>query len=111
MKITAETADEQILANVRKLKEHMALLATGPSVSAEEFVTQAIRISYAEGEAAARVMYRDALMRVDEERGKKYLLTQVLNGADDTWSGRGNDGRRARYDGFRQAVREIVGMW
>lgn len=31
----------------------------------------------------------------------------LLTGADDSWSGRGNDVRRARFDGVRDAVRNV----
>lgn len=35
------------------------------------------------------------------------VLDVLLEGPDDTWSGRGNDVRRAQYDGVRQAGKEI----
>lgn len=46
-----------------------------------------------------------------EERIVFYCLREIANilirGCDDTYSGRGNDARRARFDGKREAAREI----
>ena len=39
------------------------------------------------------------------------LLALLLDGADDTWSGRGNDVRRAYADGVRRAVAEAVRLF
>lgn len=36
------------------------------------------------------------------------LQDLLLRGADDSWSGRANDGRRARFDGTREAVRWAI---
>ena len=38
------------------------------------------------------------------------LMSLVLAGPNDTWSGRGNDGRRAGFDGVIKAAAEINGM-
>lgn len=39
------------------------------------------------------------------------LWALLLDGADDTWSGRGNDVRRAYADGVRRAVSEAVRLF
>lgn len=57
------------------------------------FVTAA---EYAESQGEdVREAVRDAALRLLEA------------GADDEWSGRGNDARRARFDGVREAVRDV----
>lgn len=38
-----------------------------------------------------------------------WLLEELARGADDTWSGRGNDFARAVFDGKRRAVEMMVG--
>jgi len=46
-----------------------------------------------------------------EERIVFYALREIANilirGSDDTYSGRGNDQRRAHFDGKREAAREL----
>lgn len=36
---------------------------------------------------------------------RERLVSMIVYGADDSWSGRANDARRARFDGVRDAVR------
>lgn len=47
---------------------------------------------------------------VSEDRIAFHLLEEIVNrlalGADDTWSGRGNERKRAYFDGVREAARE-----
>lgn len=38
---------------------------------------------------------------------QKVALDMMLNGADDSWSGRGNDAKRARFDGVRAACSDM----
>ena len=38
---------------------------------------------------------------------RNYMLDRMTEGAGDTWSGRGNDVRRARHEGLLDAAREI----
>jgi len=35
------------------------------------------------------------------------IIDLLIAGADDTWSGRGNDIRRARFDGIREACKKM----
>lgn len=35
------------------------------------------------------------------------VMQKLTSGADDTWSGRSNDLSRARFDGVREAAREV----
>ena len=64
----------------------------------------------AEAEAMARAFTR--LAQVAEARGVEATRTQcatlLTEGADDTWSGRGNDVRRAAHDGTIDAVRRTL---
>lgn len=41
---------------------------------------------------------------------KNHLTRKLLRGADDTWSGRGNDAKRSEFDGFREAAERIMDM-
>lgn len=38
------------------------------------------------------------------------LTSKLLQGADDSWSGRGNDVARSQFDGFRNAARGITDL-
>lgn len=44
----------------------------------------------------------------EPEDGVKHVTGYLLRGADDTWSGRGNDLKRAWFDGLREAARGFV---
>ena len=39
---------------------------------------------------------------------ERWVTDSLLQGADDTWSGRGNDDRRAIHDAQRDAYREVL---
>jgi hypothetical protein len=40
--------------------------------------------------------------------GMKRLTAKLLRGADDTWSGRGNDARRSEADGYRKMAEALI---
>lgn len=98
-----------------------ALLGSFPALAAKA-ATQGVgdqlsRLADAVAEAEGRrKMFTDAAAidarakTVDEAaRGLRALVASMLiNGADDEWSGRGNDNRRARFAGTRAAAREIL---
>lgn len=46
-----------------------------------------------------------------EDMANRVVLGFLANGADDSWSGRGNDVRRAYFDGIREASRKIELMF
>jgi len=55
-------------------------------------------------EVTAQVEQLSQSCSVDEVR--EYLFEIVCQGADDTWSGRGNDLTRSYFDGVRDGARE-----
>lgn len=104
--IAADTADEQILsASVAARKALLKLAAE--SVESEylqggELVKLAQRVKNAEAVAVAALRYRDMLKRSDDKAERLLHLAGLLaNGADDTWSGRGNDSNREAHDAVR----------
>lgn len=88
-------------------------LAQAGNTSADDWARYANRVAEAEGAAHAWIRIRmtvDYLLREGHEVTAAALLdtiTEVLSaGADDGWSGRVNDSRRARFDGIRRACTE-----
>lgn len=62
-------------------------------------------------EAVARIRFDVAEMLragAASEDVRETLLDELLRGADDAWSGRANDLRRATHDGVRVAIRDII---
>lgn len=122
MNTTAETTDDTILAPLEAARESLVALAQGRG-RAEDIAASALAVCEAEGVAATRIAYRNALRVAAERRhmdpthpevravAAQCVTDLVLAGADDTWSGRGNDARRARYDGTRKAARELLGRF
>lgn len=103
--ITAETTDEQILAATVAIRAEIAQMATVGNGAARDFAGLANQLAEAEGRANAYAVIRDCLANDVEPVGiEKALTHQLLNGADDTWSGRTNDVRRAWFDGFKSAA-------
>lgn len=119
MNITADTTDAEILAPVEAARESLIELAQARSRS-EDIAKSALYVCEVEGAAAARIAYRNALLGAAAHRGmatthpevrqiaEQAVADLVFAGADDTWSGRGNDAARARFDGIRNEARRIV---
>lgn len=55
----------------------------------------------------AAASYAEANGEDAKAMAQKEALGMLEQGADDEWSGRGNDVRRARFDGVREAVRDV----
>lgn len=95
-----------------------AIVAIAPTATAE--VLEAAVQLLSGYEAIARLAGRAARVyqarlrdgsTPDAARGEtaRYMAVQVLDaGADDTWSGRGNDRRRATHDAERAWVRALL---
>lgn len=47
----------------------------------------------------------------NEERAKSLVLSTLTHGPDDRWSGRGNDIKRARFDGICEVAAEYLRGW
>lgn len=71
-------------------------------------------LARAEGKVHAWAMLQKVYINITD-RGDEFTKEDVMSvgvellqpGADDRWSGRGNDVRRARFDGVRSAVDEF----
>lgn len=106
--IAAKT--EAAAANVEAVRsEALKLAAEGTYAKAwGEF---GIRLAEAEGEHFAWSRLNQ-MVSYDPEATMEMLLglvAQILsNGADDTWSGRGNDIARARFDGIRSVCGKVA---
>jgi hypothetical protein len=74
---------------------------------AETIMSEALSVAKAEGafEAAGHLAHAVEGGTTKEEAAE-YLTSLVLNGPGDTWSGRGNDGRRARYEGMLSVLKK-----
>lgn len=88
-----------------------------PSMSAQALTDRVLAIARMEGKLrvwsqyetvsqCAQVDYPDNPELV-KYACMKSLVRTLIGGADDTWSGRGNDTRRACYDGKLEAAEEI----
>ena len=112
MRITAQTTDAALTSEVRACRLRLAdLLTTAADMTSltNEIAVEANRIAEDEGTMQARVLVRDALAAGREpESIVAHLQDILLNGADDCWSGRKNDLRRARFDGFRIEARAQI---
>lgn len=100
--ITAATTDDEIGAPVRAARSELAAAAAEAGASQSDFsgygatlvvLAQAVR----DAEAVARVQhaYRGIIGTPSE---KLSFLFSIAAASDDTWSGRGNDSRRAERD-------------
>ena len=108
-RVTAQTTDEQILVQTGRVRAQIAALAAEGKGSAEDFAGLTNALAEAEGHAFACGIVRDALIgEATPEQVMASLTKRLLNGADDGWSGRKNDARRAWFDGYRAAVNEYL---
>jgi len=95
-------------AKVENLRTKLAEQAPGTWVK----TIQRTLHELAEAEAEADV-YRNAVdcyRFAPDFNVHEWAFKALETGADDTWSGRGNDFQRAMYDGKREAVRRVVSI-
>lgn len=108
-RITRKT--EQASLEVTNTRTFAATLAADPSTTAEQWGMFANRLAEAEGkaEAWARLAYivDNRGGSIDKAGVKEIAFSLLVNGADDSWSGRGNDVKRARFDGIRAASSDM----
>lgn len=112
-----ELADraEQAELRTRGTRANLAEAATA-GARAETLARLANDVAEADG---AHATYQLVINLWDnaERRGTspEYAIThqltrRLLTGAEDSWSGRGNDAKRAMHDGFRAAAERILGF-
>jgi len=109
--ITAQTTEADIIAPVIAARQAMAEKAAEVAKASNENPTE----FFLEGEAlrglAQNVVSAEALMSAQlrylsvcknkPENRLKVLFSIVGRGADDSWSGRGNDSKRSAFDAVR----------
>jgi hypothetical protein len=94
-------------------REHLALMATeGRSfdeLNRQVQISAAAHKSWVVWLTVGRIFERSGPQAVNE-----WLFEQLAQGADDTWSGRGNDLKRAEFDALREScdlVRRQLERW
>lgn len=110
--ITAETAEASIIAPVLKARQKLAKKAaefaeeSSATLDAEfylrgdELVGLAQNVATTEALMTAQLRYLSVCKNKPENR-MKVLFDIVGRGADDSWSGRRNDSKRASFDAVR----------
>lgn len=111
---TAAERAQDLSDYVKALKRELAdkiidALAEDTYLSAEHIARTANQIAEKEGalEVAHLLKHAEA-NEVSKDTLARMLLREAVRPADDTWSGRGNDVRRAFADGRRNAIDDAV---
>ena len=100
---------EQARKNVESARQNLAQSAVAMDGSIRELSNAVNAVAHAEG--VAEVHYLKERMEangVSPELIALELAGRMSHGADDSWSGRGNDVQRSRFDGFREAAQIII---
>ena len=98
----AEIDVDGVIASETGLKSSEALFNLARTVAVAEVMRHW-------GQLACKIFhYAEQEGENGEELLRKEITDALVNGADDTWSGRGNDLQRVRYDALRQIAREIL---
>ena len=99
---------------VKALKRELAdkitdALAEDTYLPAEHIAKTANRIAEKEGALeVAHLLTHAEVNEVPKETLARMLLREAVRSTDDTWSGRGNDVKRAFADGRRDAIDDAV---
>lgn len=95
--------------SLRSEREALAALATKEGyVPSEEMGRVLTSIATLEGRLEVALTVQDATEGgASKEEIEKSVMSRVLNGPRDTWSGRGNDLRRARYEGVLEEAQRL----
>jgi hypothetical protein len=109
MNITKDTTDEAILAGVNAARARLAEEAMDDTKGLEQLADAVHHVAAQVGVASVHHELRNALQwEASPEQIRKNLTKLVLVGADDKWSGRGNEVRRAKFDAARQEVSDVL---
>lgn len=119
----AEWTDEQINEGIAAAHQRMAAVLAEGKHGAGQMARTFHGIAAAEGVASARYMVRGiAHAAVESGMTEAEVAAKITHamferaavGADDTWSGRGNDVKRAQFDGFMAEAKrwvDVVNGW
>lgn len=103
-------AIQSAAATLRVYIAELAAEDLGDAAVAERIGDQLVSLAKLEGQLKVYALV-DSLYATYERpdaQVRGYLTQWLLQGADDTWSGRGNDLKRAHHDGVRNATREVL---
>jgi hypothetical protein len=111
--ITAQTTDGVISQPVTLARQALVTFASesveGLGMTGETLVEKAQAVMNAEAVAMAAYGYRNVLSNTsDPSKAMEYLMSLLTKGADDTWSGRGNEARRSAHDQVVAFVRKMA---
>ena len=103
-------------ARVTTRRETLGSMAVDPNVDVAALASQMNKIAEAEGEwrVYSVAAYTNGLDRfADDETAARAAVVAAVGdlltaGPDDTWSGRGNEIRRAWFDGVRAAAQFVL---
>lgn len=102
---------EQAMSYLTAVKSGAATLAADENTTGETWGAFALKVAEAEGAASAWARLAQFVAHRGDEATeadiKGVAFDMMVNGADDTWSGRGNDIKRARFDGIRSASSDM----
>lgn len=116
------TATETIAKNnvdagkaVAAIKTAIHQKATGMTYDAGALNDLVLALAHAEGELRVWARLEHYAMQLSkqgqgemtEETAKSVVFDMLAAGPDDTWSGRGNEVARARFDGVRAAAQKV----
>lgn len=98
-----KNADQAAEAVARERQNLANGIAQG--VPAMDLARSIVSLAEAEGIHEVFALVDQAKSRGMEDAAiRDRLVSMLVHGADDSWSGRANDARRARFDGVRDAV-------
>lgn len=116
--MTATLSDEitakanQALGNLESVQHKARVMAEqARPASSSDWAAYANELAEAEGQAQTWARFRNVVdyaerehLTLDKSMVQEIALDMLSNGADDGWSGRTNDVKRAHFDGVRKAV-------
>lgn len=107
LKAAFHSAETELVVAKRKLTEQLAT-DTRPSCYTAAFET----LLELEAILGLAPLARRTEAEVEEHPGEftEELLSRLVRGADDKWSGRGNDSRRIAFDALTRVIREVLGV-
>lgn len=74
-------------------------------IPAMDLARSVLSLAEAEGvHSVFQVVNRMKARNAEDVDIREHLVSLIVRGADDSWSGRANDARRAQFDGVREAV-------
>lgn len=117
MNLTKDTTEADLIAPTQAARERLAALAADPTsdlealLGATHAVWEQVAIAKARWEIVQCLQHygegangdnlaRDAALQ-------RLFLAILCRGADDSWSGRKNDARRAAFDAVRQEINDL----